>query len=255
MHATETKQESFPTLIAWLSTCLLAAGMGMMADHFTHVLWLQAGSFGLVAAVGLDATARMRWRRQRQKHWRAVEQRWDRRLERFVAQRDVVDELRGAIAQLLSTKPHESRERLSDNEESRFACNLLVEVYAVRRSEGSDGPQPDKVGVIGRLDNLSNSGFGLKLEEQMASRLVIIAVLPPHDQEFDLLGEILWCDPYPDGRMRAGGRLLRILPLGSHASATSPATEADETPADILPAEDVPAEDVPAEDVPADAAS
>ncbi len=109
MHATEKKQESIPTLIAWLSTCLLAAGMGM-ADRFTHVLWLQAGSFGLVAAVGLDVSARMRWRRQRQKHWRTVEKRWDRSLEQFVAQRDVVDELRAdAVGQLLSASPREAR--------------------------------------------------------------------------------------------------------------------------------------------------
>ncbi len=65
----------------------------------------------------------------------------------------------------------------------------------------------------------------------MSSRLVIIAILPPHDQEFDLLGEILWCDPFPNGQMRAGGRLLRVLPMGSRPLAGSLATGADTLPA------------------------
>jgi hypothetical protein len=57
-------------------------------------------------------------------------------------------------------------------------------------------------------------------------------MLPPTEQEFDLLAEILWCDPCPDGRMRVGGRLLRILPMGTRSSADCSSSDAEPLPAE-----------------------
>jgi hypothetical protein len=223
---------SLVALIAWLSTCLLAGGLGTMIDPSTHVLWLRAGCFGLVAAVGLDAAARMRARRQRVKHFRALQRRCDRSLEMITTERDIVDSLRTAIAHLLTVRPQTAREGLTGFEEQRWTCNLPVEVFAVRREHSVECSEDEAVGVIGRLDNLSNSGFGLILAEKLSARLVIITLLPHEDQEFDLLAEILWCDPCPDGRMRVGGRLLRVLPPGTHTSVDSPATENEELAAE-----------------------
>ncbi len=223
------KRETLPTLIAWLSTCLMAAGLGTMIDPRTHNLWVQAGCFGLVAAVGLDVAARMRGRRKRMRQWRDAQRRCERSLAQVVAQRDVAGELRAAVTHLLATCPLTKREQ-RDTEEARWSCNMQVEVYAVRRDGHSTCPETDKIGVVGKLDNLSISGFGLQLEEQLASRLVIIAFAQPDEQPFDLLGEILWCDPRPDGRMRAGGRMLRVLPLGARREVGWPAGQCADTP-------------------------
>ena len=229
---TPGKRETLPTLIAWLSTCMLAAGLGKIVEPYTHGLWLQAGCFGLVAAVGLDVSARMRWRRQRLKQWRDVQQRaiapW-----RNMSQKGTSRTSCAAVTHLLAANRLESREHL-EREEPRWSCNLQVEVYAVHRHGSSACPATDKTGVIGRLDNLSNSGFGLKLDQRLGSRLVIIAFPPPDEQEFDLLGEILWCDPYPDGRMCAGGRLLRFLPMASRRPGACRSTPIDDEPAEAL---------------------
>lgn len=225
-------RQSITALIAWLSTCLLAGGLGTNIDPSTHLLWLRAGSFGLVAAVGLDVTSRLQLRRKRMKQWRILQRRCDYSLGIFVAERDIAEEIRTAVTRLLTAHPATAGDGQAGSRESRWACNLQVEVYDVRKGTAETRPETDKVGVLGRLDNLSNSGFGLILEERLASRLVIIAILSPEEQEFDLLGEILWCDPSPDGRMRAGGRLLRVLPMGSRDSVDAPSVETEDEPAE-----------------------
>ena len=130
----------------------------------------------------------------------------------FAAERDNASDLRKATAHLLATHPRTARANIAGVEEARWTCDLPVEVYAVRKENTDPYSQPDAVGVMGQLENLSNSGFGMLLDDQLSARLVIIALLPPQEQDFDLLAEILWCDPCPDGRMRVGGRLLRACP-------------------------------------------
>jgi PilZ domain len=204
--------ESIAPLIAWLSTCLLAGGLGALANPDVHTLWLRTGCFGLVAAVGLEGAARVRARGRSAKHRLALQRRWDRSLQMIVAERDSAAELRAAITRLLPAMPSLARENDPSCEEPRWSCDLDVEVFPVRRDSTSTYTATNDEMVAGRLGNLSNSGFGLELEQAIARPLVIISVLPPHEQEFDLLGEVLWCEPRPDGKLVAGGRLLRVLP-------------------------------------------
>lgn len=222
--------ESFVAPIAWLSTCLLAGGLGTMIDPSTHILWLRAGSFGLVAAVGLDISARMRQRRQSLKQHRVAQRRCNRSLEVFAAERDTADELRAAVTHLLGPTPVRQRDA-RDGEETRWSCKLPVRLYPVRKDGPSNFLQSDQEGIVGILDNLSNSGFGLKICEKLTSRLVVIALLPPNEQEFDLLAEVLWSDANPDGLMRASGRLLSVLPVASLTPVHSPSPETDEAAA------------------------
>jgi hypothetical protein len=224
--------ESLVALIAWLSTCLLAAGLGTMMDASTHILWLRAGCFGLVAAVGLDVSARLRARHKRMQRFRALKHRCDRSLEMIATERDIAAELRTAAKQLLTAHPLNVSVSLPDGEEQRWTCNLPIEVYAVRQENSAECLESDAVGVLGQLNSLSNSGFGLTLEEHIEARLVVIAMLPPNEQEFDLLAEILWRDPRPNGQMRVGGRMLRVLPRGTRSPEESSSTETDAMPAE-----------------------
>lgn len=70
--------DSLATIIAWLSTCLLAGGMSMLFSEHTRWVWLGWGSFGLASALGLDVAARMRLRKQNEQIERAVENRFAR---------------------------------------------------------------------------------------------------------------------------------------------------------------------------------
>jgi len=47
-------------LIAWLSLCLLTAGLGQQIDAPIRELWIPIGLFGLVSAVALDIALRTR---------------------------------------------------------------------------------------------------------------------------------------------------------------------------------------------------
>ena len=62
---TRRKMPSMPSLIAWLSVCLLAAAWGHTLDQHWQAVWRQTGAFGLAAAVGLGALERMRGARSR----------------------------------------------------------------------------------------------------------------------------------------------------------------------------------------------
>ena len=227
---TDGDRASIVALIAWLSTGLLTAGLGTMTDPSTQNLWLRAGCFGLVAAVGLDVAARMRAPPARAKSFRALKRRCERS-SGIVCRRTGYQHRTAHGRRTASDSATTDRQR-----ESGAIRGAALGVQSAR--QGLRVParklrrraEQRHAEVIGRLENVSNSGFGMLLAEKLAVRLVIISILPPTEQEFELLAEILWCDPYPDGRMRAGGRLLRVLPSGSRGSADCPSLETEEIP-------------------------
>jgi hypothetical protein len=209
---TNTDSASLVTLIAWLSTCMLASGLGMMADPTMHSLWLRMGAFGLVAAAGLEGAARTRARRARIKCERKLTKRCERNLRQYTAERDSLAERKTAVACLLASQAHPPREVGDRRGEPRWSCDLAVEIVPVRRESDATYSATASPAVRGRLANLSNSGFGVELEAKSTGRLVVISFEPPFEQTFDLLAELLWCDSNADGKIRGGGRLLHILP-------------------------------------------
>ncbi|BBO33394.1 hypothetical protein [Lacipirellula parvula] len=72
--------DSFATLIAWISTCLLAAGLSMLFSDHTRWVWTWWGCFGLTAALGLDVAARMRAHKRHEEIAQAVQDRFEREL-------------------------------------------------------------------------------------------------------------------------------------------------------------------------------
>jgi hypothetical protein len=75
-----TDRKSLSTYIAWLSTCLLAAAAGHLIDDYTRTTWLVLGTFGLVAAVGLQVASRTSKVREAEKLQRAAQLRMERQL-------------------------------------------------------------------------------------------------------------------------------------------------------------------------------
>jgi hypothetical protein len=76
-----TDRKSLSAYIAWLSTCLLAAAAGHLIDDITRTTWLVLGTFGLVAAVGLQVASRSFVARYNEMQQRASQRRMDRQLE------------------------------------------------------------------------------------------------------------------------------------------------------------------------------
>ncbi len=205
------RTESITPLIAWLSTCLMAAGLGPLLDTHTHLLWLRGGCFGLVAAAGLEGAVRTRIRREQRRYQRALQNRCERTLQCYEAQRECQADLSTAIAHLLGGQAMPFDDPAGRHVEPPFHCSFPVDIFSVRRESASAYAETDHGLVTGRLANLSVSGFGLELDEPIARQLVVLSLLPPHDQDFDLLAELLWCQRDPDGQIRGGGRLMRVL--------------------------------------------
>jgi len=78
-----TDRKSLSTYIAWLSTCLLAAAAGHLIDDLTRTTWLLLGTFGLVAAVGLQVASRTFEARQSEKLQRTAQRRMERQIGHF----------------------------------------------------------------------------------------------------------------------------------------------------------------------------
>jgi hypothetical protein len=58
------RQISIPSLIGWLSLCMLAATWGRTIDTRWQALWAKAGTVGLIAAVILERTEKAKHRRK-----------------------------------------------------------------------------------------------------------------------------------------------------------------------------------------------
>lgn len=72
--------DSLSTLIAWMSTCLLAGGASMLFSDQTRWIWMWWGCFGLIAALGLDIAARRRVLKRHDEILQAVQDRFEKEI-------------------------------------------------------------------------------------------------------------------------------------------------------------------------------
>ena len=92
---------SLATMIAWVSTCLLAAGISTLFSDSTRQMWMMWGSFGLAAAVGLDVVARFREHLRTEELKRIVTNRYERELQMQAAERRATAAIREAVRCIL----------------------------------------------------------------------------------------------------------------------------------------------------------
>lgn len=76
------RASSMPSLIAWLSVCVLSAGFGRLLPDTLAAAWTYVGLFGLAAAVGLGIERRSRAQRQKLESERAMYERLEKTLRR-----------------------------------------------------------------------------------------------------------------------------------------------------------------------------
>jgi hypothetical protein len=206
--SSKANRPTLPTLIAWLSTCLLASGIGMTFTEDLRSLWMHWGCLGLAAAAGLEATARVREQRRARKVARTAQKRFDRELRLVKTETEIVVAVQKIMAHLGKSQalPADGQGRRAD---PRFACDLAVDVILASDllNEGDDLP-PKRLKL--RITNISNSGFALTLPAPLPPQEIVI-VFTEDGRETTILGEIVWCDRQTDGAISAGGRFVRVL--------------------------------------------
>jgi hypothetical protein len=89
-----------PTLIGWLSLCLLSAACGRTVDERWHKLWMQAGAIGLVAAVGLGSLERAQLVRKRWVRDQALRLRFEGRLAELNERNAALELINDGISQV-----------------------------------------------------------------------------------------------------------------------------------------------------------
>ena len=198
------------TLIAWLSTCMLAGGIGVSFSESLRAMWMWWGCFGLAAAIGLEAASRIRESRRNNQVDKRIRTRFERELQSATSETETISALRQTVDRffslpLASTAEFKGR-RVAERRMLDFPVELLV-----RTNDNFQGNDGATTKTTARITNLSHNGFAIKLSERLSPQQILLFLDPPGGARVTLLGEILWCDSQSDDAYAAGGRLIRVL--------------------------------------------
>lgn len=222
---------SVPTLIAWLSVCLLAAAFGHALDTQWQVIWAEIGAFGLAAAVGLGALEKTRAARAERVYNRVMQTRVECGLARLNEHSAAVDSINTAVRRLAE---HAAKRRSTEiasvpRVKRRWQTQLLsdtpLEIVPV---EDQDEPFDSKsvAPITGALRQISSQGVTFEHEEGFAARIVLLT-FKLTDEHISFVVDVMWSQKTVDGYTSGG----TVLAVGIPAALAIPADEPDLTPA------------------------
>jgi hypothetical protein len=203
-------RNSLATLIAWLSTCLLASGASMLFSDQLRSLWMVWGCFGLAAALGLEAVARVAENRRIRQFDKTIQKRFDRELQSVSIESEILAATRKAVEQVLAMPRGACNEKSSRRDDERFTCDLEVGVLLQGSSFDSESAN-EQTKISARLVNLSNGGFAFRTSQSLPTQQVILLIPPASGPPVHFLAEIRWCDSQQGETTVVGGRLIRVL--------------------------------------------
>jgi hypothetical protein len=203
---------SLATMIAWVSTCLLAGGVSTLFNDSTRGLWMIWGCFGLAAALGLDVVARVRERMRMVELNQIAISRFDRDMTYALDENAANEAIREATVRILGCAPSLPEIPGSRRTRERVPCNLGVELL-LNPSVTAAADHPESRTCAARITNLSDVGFELTLAEPLSRQRMTMSVLAANGGRQTMLGEVLWCSSQADGSFIAGGRFLDVGPF------------------------------------------
>ena len=197
---------SLATVISWVSSCLLAGGLSTVFTESARSMWMAWGSFGLVAAVGLDVTARVREKMHADAMYLVTNRRYERDMKYEVDDQAASTAVREAVARILGRTPPVPTIPSSRRVQKRFLCDLVVELHLQddQNDAGKDGASTR----LARVTNLSSSGFELTIKKPLPRRRMEMIITAANGHKQKMFGEVLWDAPKADGSIVAGGRFL-----------------------------------------------
>lgn len=205
---------SLATIIAWVSTCMLAGGVGTLFGETTRSMWMLWGCFGLAAALGLDVVARVRERIRIEQMSLVATNRFERDMNSALEENTTGAAIRAATARVLGRPLPATQAADARRSRERWPCDLDVELLFDQSPQGSGGQQV-LCTQIARVTNLSEGGFELTAAESLSRQKMRMIIAAATGGRQTMLGEVLWCSPQPDGSFSAGGRFLDVGPFTS----------------------------------------
>jgi len=208
------KKTSFPTMIAWLSLCLLAASWGHTLDDQWQEIWAELGAFGLVSAVGLGAVEKVREARAERLHDRVLQARVECGLARLNEHSAAVDSINAAVRRLTEQAAKTRRVEMNNTQRGkrRLASQLLGD-YPLEVAPVEDLKEPfdsaSSKHIPGLLRQISSQGVTFEHDAPFKSRIVLLTFKLGEEQKIAFVVEVMWSQPAVSG-FTSGGSVLAV---------------------------------------------
>ncbi len=206
---------SAPTLIGWISVCLLAGAYGRSLDERWQQVWAQMGALGLAAALGLSSIDRLRQARMRQLRNLAMQARFEFGLDRMHQHTATIDSINAAVRQLAQQAAYDMRGKLGTAQRNRRRDQLdLISDYPLEivpvdeRGESSILLPP----LVGTLQQVSSRVISFEHIEAVPTRTVMLN-FHAREKRLSFVVEVTWTQKI-DGAFSSGGTVLAVgVPL------------------------------------------
>jgi hypothetical protein len=228
---------SIPSLIAWLSLCLLAAAWGHALDSQWQIIWAEIGAFGLASAVGLGALEKTRAARAERVYNRVMQTRVECGLARLNEHSAAVDSINTAVRRLAE---HAAKRRSSEissvsrvkrHWQTQLLSDTPLEIVPV---EDQDEPFDSKsvAPITGALRQISSQGVTFEHEAPFAARIVLLT-FKLTNEEISFVVDVMWSQKTVDG-YTSGGTVLAVgIPASPAATQAKPELTVELTPEHI----------------------
>jgi hypothetical protein len=209
---------SIPSLIGWLSVCLLAAAMGRSLDARWQVVWAQMGAFGLAAAVGLGSLERIRRARLQRSRDRAMQARFECGLARLNQHSATIDSINAAVRKLAQQAAIDMRGKLGRAQRNRrrdqmeLVADYPLEIVPVDEHAESD---VELAPIVGVLQQISSRVVSFEHRDSIPTRTVLLT-FRTGDMRLSFVVDVTWTQKI-DGAYSSGGTVLAVGVPGAEA--------------------------------------
>jgi len=204
---------SIPTLIAWLSVCLLAAAWGHTLDERSQELWRQAGALGLAAAVGLGALEKARLASERRVRLRATRIRVESGLNRLNEHSATLDSINAAIRRLTEHVTQENQGASTKPGRGKRSQALLLKDYplaVVPIEEAGFKLQCERAQPIsGTLRQISSNNVSFEHIQPFTPRVVLLNFNLGAESQLSFVVDVVWTQKSGEG-FASGGTLMAV---------------------------------------------
>jgi len=217
---------SVPSLIAWLSLCMLAAAWGRTLDVRWQEFWAQVGAFGLAAAVGLGGLEQARLFRA---HWvseQSVRLRFAGRLALMSEQSDVLESIHEAIRRLARHAESERQERVlrpPGADDSLALSKYPLDIIPVdEHGVGFEIRSPHS--IPGRLRKISSSAVSFEHDRAFSERVVVLAFKLGEREPLCFVVDVKWTQRSGDHFASSGAVMAVGVPAKPGSASASAET-------------------------------
>lgn len=207
---TVQRRASMPSLIGWLSLCLLAAAWGHSLDEQWRTIWAEMGAFGLVAAVGLGTLDTVRTAYEKRYQDRLLQMRLEGGLARLNEHSATVDAINAAIRKLTQHVEglHRQRGRIPSHSQAKVVAWHPLEVMPIEeRGASLDAKWADP--IRGFIRQISSRAVCFEHAEPFGTHLVLLTFTLSHGQQLSFVVDVMWTEKSGTAHV-SGGTVLAV---------------------------------------------